>query len=248
MTITVTQGYYDTASDTYWGSNSDDWSDLANSPYQTWANWRLWTTNAQSVILTIDDDLGSSAVRAPICQFQATGECSLQLKYSTTGAFAGEETTINFAPGTEYTYGTARYYRWTVTVATTSYVPVPSLSGVSTSYLSSELRSEFYSNVDTSTLSGSASARTVPTLLGSVSNVQLTTKVATAWTDRAYSLPDAYADPTQIAPIAGVVQLNPLQIRLVDHFSVPVDGTVDIQIQGLGKITQFTTDQGITLL
>ncbi len=246
-TITITQGYQESARERYWGPNGDQWSDLATSPYQTWTNWTTWTSSPSNLILQLDDDLGSVAARAPLLSFDLLGEAAIVLKISTTGAFAGEETTINFSPGTTYTYVNGRYYRWTVTVSATSYDPVPCIISPNTAYDSTTLSTETYTQLDTTTLSGSSASRTVNTRFGTVYNCQITTKVGTAWTDRAYSLPDAYSNPASIAPIGGVVGLSPLQIRLVDHFSQPVDGYVDLYIVGLPKITQASAGTGVTI-
>lgn len=246
-TATITQGWYEGNRYRYFGSNSDTWTTLASTPYQTWSNWRTWASNAQSLILQLDDDLGSIGQRAPTINLRAQGQVTLQLKISQTGTFTGEETTINFVPGTAYTFVSGRYYRWIVTIATDSAVILPVLEFYQTSYIDNVTQDIYYTNLDTTTLSGTTSSRSISGTWGSILNVLITARRNTAWVDRAYSLPDTYVNQTDFAPIPSIISTSStLQFALLDHFTQPVDGVVDIAIKALPKITQSSSQSGVT--
>lgn len=243
-TVTVTSGNHIVYTDNYIGGNNDTWADLGSSPVATWANWRYWNTDPSNLVVRIDDDLLSSEVRAPQLLLDYYGVISsITLKISDTGSFSGEETSYTLSTGTATTVIAGRYYRWTVTLAKLNDVAAE-LRTFSTFY-SEVYRTEVFRSVSTSTLSGSITGRVVPTTLGTIHNVQLTTHNNFTWVDRAYALPDAWNETT-IAPIASVVSKSPLTIVLRDDFGVAVDGTVDIFVYGAPQIQ--LTDQGVIII
>jgi len=241
-TVTVTQGVFNQVRGVYESTMLDDWSDLNNAPYQTWTNWTTWNSNPQTIILQLDDDLGTVDIRAPLLYLTVRGTQTVALKISTTGAFAGEETTISFTyDGSSQTYPQGRYYRWTLTVAADASGLPPEVVQVDTAY-SQEYRTEYFDSLDTSTLAGTISSRTVATTLGGVSGVQITATNSTTWVDRYYALPDSFSVST-IAPVPGIVSRSPLAIYLQDHMGVAVNGVVDITITGTPKV--YHTLQGV---
>jgi hypothetical protein len=239
MTTTVIQGLYDINADSYQGVSANAWS-----TYTNWSTWLNWTQNSADLIVQVNDDLDTVAVRVPQLNLVAQGTQTITLKVSNTGAFAGEETTIAFTyDGTAVSIPAGRYYRWTVTVSLlNNQTPVIQQieSNYSTVYTTQELIA-----VDTSTLSGSVAARTVPTTVGTVYSAIITTTKNTAYVDRAYSVPDTFSVST-IAPVAGIVSKSPLQIYLQDHYGVPVDGIVDIIVTGAAKV--YHTVDGVKSL
>jgi hypothetical protein len=237
-TITVTAGTEQPLTNSWIAPNNNDWADVA-----TWAAFTSWNSNPGNLVLRVDDDLLTTDVRCPTLNIVYQGTLSLTLKTSTTGAFAGEETTYTFVLGTAVSVTAARYYRWTITVAPTG-TTVPEITGVSADY-SQIFTTEIYRSVSTSTLAGTVSARTVPLIMGTVYAVQLTPHGDFTWVDRAYALPDAWNETT-IAPKASIISKSPLTICLRDDFGVAVDGTVDIEVTGIGKI--LLTDQGVEQL
>jgi hypothetical protein len=239
MTTTVIQGLYDINADSYQGVSANAWS-----TYTNWSTWLNWTQNSADLIVQVDDDLGTVAVRVPQLNLVVQGTQTITLKVSNTGSFAGEETTIAFTyDGSAVSIPAGRYYRWTVTVSLlNNQTPVIQQieSNYSTVYSTQELIA-----VDTSTLSGSVAARTVPTTVGTVYSAIITTTRNTAYVDRAYSVPDTFSVST-IAPVAGIVSKSPLQIYLQDHYGVPVDGIVDIIVTGAAKV--YHTQDGVKSL
>ena len=229
-TTTILTGRYNSLKQVYEASNTATWATMP----ATWALYTAWNSSPSTVSLQLDDDLGSVSVRIPRLAIAFSGEATYELKVSTTGAFAGEETTVSFVLGTSYTVPQARYYRWTITVITGSTGLLPEIRSVQPSY-STEVVTEYLRNIDTSTLSGTISARQVVYTLGTVYSCDITSYDSTSWVDRAYAVPDSYSVAT-ISPVAGIVSNSPLTIVLRDYFGVPVNGIVDITIRGVPKI------------
>ena len=239
MTTTVIQGLYDINAESYQGVSANDWTD-----YTDWSTWLNWTQDSADLIVQVDDDLDTVAVRVPQLNLVAQGTQTITLKVSNTGAFAGEETTIAFTyDGSAVSIPAGRYYRWSVTVSELN-DQTPVIEQIESSYSTVYTTQEFIS-VDTSTLDGTVDARTVPTTVGTVYSAVITTTKNTAYVDRAYSVPDTFSVST-IAPVAGIVSKSPLQIYLQDHYGVPVDGIVDITVTGAAKV--YHTVDGVKSL
>ncbi len=217
--------------------DSDAWSDLTD-----WASWTNWNGNPDNLVLQIDDEFDVVAVRAPILETAHKGTLTVSLKVSNTGAFAGEETTYSIT-STAVAIAAGKYYRWTLTVAPTTNV-TPEIVYAQARYTEVYDEQEL-SGVDTSTLSGTITGRTITHNLGTLNTVVITAKEATPWVDRAYALPDTYVDPTNIAPIVGIISKDPLTIILRDDFGVPVNGIVDIRLTGAPKV--YLSDSGVTI-
>lgn len=233
-TITIIQGNQNDGNNHYLADNLDTWGDITS-----WDTWTFWNSNPDDLILRIDDDLGDYNLWLPELRIGARGLLNVQLKISATGSFTGEETTITVG-ATPVAVVSGRYYRWTITVEPNG--TVPEIGLVETNY-SKEFITQEIANVDTSTLSGTIAGRIVPTSIGTVYNVQVTAQQETSWVDRAYALPDSFTDPTDIAPIPGIISHNPLTIVLRDDFGVLVDGVVDISITGSPQI--YLTANGV---
>jgi hypothetical protein len=240
-TVTILTGSFSDYKQTYVSGNADDWGDLSSS---TWSAWNRWNDNNQGVSIRLDDDLASSTVRTATLQINLQGDPTYQLKISNTGAFAGEETTINFSAGTTYAIPAGRYYRWTITVAEGSTGLVPEIRNFFTVY-GTNVGTDYQRAIDTSTLGGTISARTVTHNFGTVYSVDMTTYNSTIWTDRYYALPDSFSVST-ISPVPGIVSTSPLTIVLRDHMGVAVDGFVDITIRGTQQVQ--ITQAGIELV
>ena len=72
-TVTVTQGVFNQVRGVYESTMLDDWSDLNSAPYQTWTNWTTWNSNAQTIILQLDDDQLTVDTRAPLLYLTVRG-------------------------------------------------------------------------------------------------------------------------------------------------------------------------------
>lgn len=239
-TYTVVSGYYDTLKQTYRSSNSNTWNSYSGS---SWSAWTQWNGNPGTLTLRIDDDLGSSTVRVASLDVFFEGDIAYQLKTSDTGAFAGEEATINFVVGTTYSIPSARYYRWTLTVVVGPNGEIPEIRSAVANY-TTLVTTEYLRRIDTSTLSGTISGRTVTHSFGTIYSVDMTAYNDTSWIDRAYVLPDSYSVST-ISPVPGIVSTSPLTIVLRDHFGVPVNGYVDITIRGTPLVQIASTGVSI---
>ena len=174
MTITVTQGYQN-AVDQYLGGSGITWADLGSSPYGSWTNWTEYKPVPQNVIVQVDDDLETIAVRTPTCEIDYEGALtSIQLKISSTGSFSGEETTINFTDGVAVDWEGGRYYRWTIEVEADGET-LPLIEDVETSYLTG-ITQELVNNLSIPSTAVDSSGHTVVTnTISKVVNVQATT-------------------------------------------------------------------------
>ena len=174
MAITITTGHQD-QNGTYLPQDTNTWADLANPPFGTWANWTTWHPQPQDIELVITDDLGSVFLRQPQLILDSQGDLSITLKISDTGAFAGEETTIDLSDGTAKSYVQGRYYRYLITIAQDSDTPIPQAGvGWDTAYLI-DTETQVLNDVDIPSASTDSSGFSlVDTTLGLITNVQAT--------------------------------------------------------------------------
>ena len=127
MTVTITQGFSDIQGVV--GTDTSTWAD-----YSTWDSFTSWATTSNDVIITVLDDELTLAARTPTIEVDYDGELSITLETSTTGSFSGEQETINFVSGSTYSYSTARYYRWTITISADSLYTTPVFYGFEATY------------------------------------------------------------------------------------------------------------------
>lgn len=237
MAASYTNGYTDTITNITVAGSNTTWADLGSSPYATWANWKIWNPSPKQLTATETIDMGTVALRQPSANWiSANYAQSVVIKISDTGAFAGEETTVTMAGTTTQSYVQGRYYKITAIWATDSLGTVPWVGEFTFNAIINTFK-EILKDVSTSTLSGTAASRTVAIQGMAAYDVKITVKKNVTWVDRAYALPDDYSITT-IPPVASYVTKNPLTICLVDHFGVPVDGTVDLEIEEFKPIFQ----------
>lgn len=167
QTVNIIQG--NQIGSTVANPNSVTWGDLTDwSSYNT---WRTPTTN--DIIVQVIDDLSTSAARIPTCEVDYEGDLTIQLKISDTGAFAGEESTIDFVDGVDYTFANGRYYRWQFTVSLNSDISEPFFLDATTSY-SQTFVTEILSDVEVYAQEDSDGFYPLTTNLGNVVNIQAT--------------------------------------------------------------------------
>lgn len=236
-TITIIKGHQDPRNNYYISENLETWADKTN-----WSTWTRWNSDPDEVEIQIDDDLGATDLWVPTLRVIARGALSVTLKTSNTGAFAGEEETYSVT-STPTSIASARYYRWTINASSAS---DPAMIQVAEPNYVQDFSTQELQNVSTASLSGTITARTVSHRFGQVFNCQITTKEATPWVDRFYAAPDDYTNPTNIAPVPGIVSKNPLTICLRDEFGVPVDGYVDLSITGAPQV--YLTTEGVVIV
>ena len=233
------------------------WADLGSSPFASWANWTTWHPNPNSVIIQVDIDTFTDALRTPILDVRMQGELSVELKITNSvftdsngfesGLFAGEETTVDFTDPEEI-YVRGRFYRWTITVATDSNLTTPLLFMYSASFTELE-DSETFQDLDTSTLTGTINAREIASTIGVCSQIIATahqegvTYSSGQFQDRQYSVPDDFVFQEN-AIVVNIVSKAPPTIRCFDLNGESIDAIVDVRLVGLKKIT--LTDSGVS--
>lgn len=212
-------------------NNTGLWSDLSGTTWADWSSWvnepanpLVWLTNMLDLQEELDFCLQISTV--------ANGTVSYDVYVSSTGAFAGEETTTNIASGaTGVASFTGRYVIIAVNVARTN--GVNTLYGVDVRANNNSINIRL-NNVDTSTLTGTSSERTLalPRTVSKIVNMEITPhELATAYTL------DLYVSSTQtskqVVPKIVSKSISTPKIALVGLDNQPRDATVDILITAL---------------
>lgn len=198
----------------------------------TWADFVQWSMVPASPLIWALDivDLGEIKTFNLKLITDADGLVSYKIYTSDTGAFAGEETvtTIN-QNASNITAFTGRYVWIEVFVAATGGPAV--LYGVEFE-ITEQVNKFSLNNIDTSTLGGTASARTLvlPKAVSGVTNIQITPKSVPN-----YQL-DVYVTdyPTCNTVLPRVVsKTSPYQIALIGLDNIARDAVVDILVEYL---------------
>jgi len=174
QTYTYTNAYRD--GDAYYPTSELSWSDLSGlswSDYTNYGGTDLAGGGYNDMVIQIDDDLDTVKFRRPLCSFFTEGTASVTLKISDSGAFTGEETTINFSIGTPVNFVKGRYYRWIITVPNDSDAGLVEITNPTTSY-EQEQRIEFFDDLALSTLSQDSESSYIVTTtsIGAVTHAQ----------------------------------------------------------------------------
>lgn len=243
---TITQGFEATSKINATGSVP--WSDLATSPYGTWANWTSWNPVPNNIVIVLEEDTDGVSQKTPLLDCVAQGAMAITLvigdtRHPTTGAIVAH-TTITFAANTDYDYLPGRYYQATITISPSTEYAVPEVSFAPRFNFSNDLIVENKFNVNTATLGGTIDARPVSTdIIGTVTGVIITaqeegvTYSSGLLRDRVYAVPDDYVFQEN-AIVTNVVSKAPLAIRCFDLNGESIDAVVDLQIFGLSEIRQ----------
>lgn len=207
--------------------DSGDWTTAA-----TWDQFAQWAMVPASPLIWATDiiDLGSSKTFNLKIITSAEGRVEYNVYTSDTGAFDGEETITAIATGDSGIAAFTGQYVWIeIFVYATGGTNV--LYGVE--YEITEQTNKFsLNNVDTSTLSGSSSARTLtlPKAVSGVTNIQITPKTVTNYTLQTYVTD--YPTCNTVLPRV-ISKTSPYQIALVGLDNVPRDAVVDILVEYL---------------
>lgn len=160
-----------------------------------------------------------------IIETSAQGSVEYAVYASDTAAFAGEETVTTISQGdTDVNAFTGQYFYIVATVTNASALPILESMNITTTLGKSTKLT--LSDVDTSTLAGSTSARTVDfgRTVSGVKNMQITVKSAPN-----YTLDTYVTDyPTSNTLLPRIVDKSVPSIALVGLDNVPRDGVVDI--------------------
>lgn len=225
--VTIT-GFIDEASNTILPNNTSTWADYAGT---TWANWTAWTGTPADPLVWITEmlDLGSSQTFNLNIETLAQGTVSYTVFVSDTGAFTGEETETAIAPGdTGISSFTGQYVIVAVSVAAGAQPPV--IEDITITATNQSLALQF-SDVDTSTLSGSVTARVLSSdrEISGILNMQITPKAVTAYDVDAY----VTNTPTSTTVIPKIIDKSLLTFSLVGIDNQPRDAVVDIVVEAL---------------
>jgi len=198
----------------------------------TWADLVQWAMVPASPLRWALDlvDLGSVKTFNLKIITSAEGRVEYRIYTSDTGAFAGEETITDIATGDSAIPAFTAQFVWIeVFVYQTSGVNV--LLGVE--FEITEQANRFsLNNVDTSTLAGTAAARTLslPKPVSGVTNIQITPKTVANYTLQTY----VTDYPTANTVIPRVIsKTSPYQIALIGLDNVPRDAIVDLLVEYL---------------
>jgi hypothetical protein len=201
----------------------------------TWGNWTTWNSQYSQQIVTYFVSGAISPI--PInftLRINTDANCPItyEVYTSSTGAYAGEEVKTTIAPGAS---SVAAFYGTTfiVAVIANAGTGIPIINSISFEYTSAGEKELTFTQVNTSTLSGTSSSRTLPlnTNIGGVSDVQIQPFEVTA-----YNL-DVYVTntPTSTYLLPKVISSTStsLTFALVGIDNQPRDGVVNINLKCL---------------
>jgi hypothetical protein len=207
--------------------STGQWSNLS-----TWSAWDTWDMFPASTLVWALDivDLGSVKTFNLKLICNCDGLASYKIYLSDTGAFSGEETIIEIDQGdTGIAAFTGRYVWIEVTVTSTGGAPI--LYGIE--YAITEEANKFsLNNIDTSTLGGTVSARTLtlPKPVSGITNIQITPRTVANYTLQTYVTD--YPTCNTVLPRV-ISKTSPYQIALMGLDNVPRDAIVDIIVEYL---------------
>jgi len=229
MALPANTGYLDESAGVVLPNNTATWATIGSS---TWDSWLVWASAPADPMTYVSNVVDLEQVRSYTLKIvcDASGTVSYDVYTSNTGLFEGEETVTNIAAGSSgITSFNSRYYAVAVNVSNTSGNPV--LRGFEMT--ASEATVTFaYNSLNTSTLAGSTSARTLvlPRSVSQIVDLQIQPHAGS------YSM-DVYVTdyPTATTLLPRIVSktIATPQIALVGLDNVARDGIVDIQIRAL---------------
>lgn len=226
MALPANTGTLDLEQGIVFPNSTDTWSTIPS----TWAEYQSWTGTPVDPMIYVSDVVDLGEVRSFCLKIitDAQGEVSYDVYTSTTGAFDGEETLTSIShTATGVASFNCRWFAVAVKVSATAGVNI--LRGFEIT-ASEQTISFDYNSLDTSTLTGTSSNRTL-TLKRTVSQVvdlQIQPHAVTA-----YNL-DVYVTntPTSTTVIPRIISkgTSTVNFALVGVDNQPRDATVDIKI------------------
>jgi hypothetical protein len=229
MALPTSTGWLNQRENTVVPNNTGTWADLTS-----WDTFTQWATEpANPLVYNIFPiiDLGSIQTFNLKIITVATGLVSYSVFTSTTGLFAGEETETVINQGDDGIPAfSGRYVVITVRVTVTGGVNV--IQGVE--YITSQgaVNTISLGDVNTSTLSGTSSARTLTLTrsIGGVTNIQITPKAVASYAVDLY----VSSTPTSTTVTPRIIsKVEPIQFALVGVDNQPRDAVVDIVLEYL---------------
>lgn len=229
MAIPDQAGYFDGSTQLIRPLSSDLWSN-----HTSWDSWTSWDTPNTSIVWYAPIiDLGRNGPFTLNITTVSTGQVSYKVFTSTTGLFQGEETETDIASGASNVSSFSGQY--VLVVVTSTYIGTElTISSINVVPKVSSPIEVLYKDLDTSTLSGTSSARTIPlsTPLSQILEVFVTPKTVTAYNLDLYV--SSSTQSTHVIPkVISKTTSGPV-IALVGLDNQPRDAVVDVLIKGLG--------------
>lgn len=230
-------GLYDPQNDVI-NSNAILYYTWADTP-GTWDSWTHWYVNAGVVNTPLvwrsqRYDNGIPISFALQIELITNGVATYQISTSNTGLFTGEETTVSIAQDDTNIAGfNARYYYITISITANS-SSIPSITAVQITR-SVDTVSEYFSNLDTSTLGGTITARPLPIVknYSIITNIDVSAKQVTSYALDVYV--SNYANSTTVIPRVVSKTRTAPTIALLGIDGSTKDGTVDVVVTGLSE-------------
>jgi hypothetical protein len=231
MTIPTVTGKLDADRGIIVPNDSSTWNSL-NSQGITWNNWNQWDFAPANPLVWLANvlDLGSVQDFTLNILTTANGTVSYDVFVSDTGAFGGEESqTTIAATATAVPAFRGRYVLVAINVAITNGLNTLENVEIQASDRTVDIK---LSSVNTSTLSGTASARqlVLPRTPSKVVHMQITPEQVTSFNIDAYVT--QYPTSTQLIPRI-VSRTVPVTIALQGRDGIDRDGICDITLSVL---------------
>lgn len=219
-------GEYNPDTNTIQPKSDGTWSDLTD--WTSWGEWRLAPQNPL-IWLTDTTDLGESQIFNLEIGTTAQGTASYRVFTSDTGRFSGEETETVINQGdTAIPSYRARY------CAVLVFIDDPSGNAVLenvTLRANNRTLTLSFSDLDTSTLSGTVDSRVLQTsrTISGIENLQITPHETAPYTL------DQYVGPskTDTQLVSRIINKDALTFKLVGLDGVARDGVVDCLVRAL---------------
>jgi hypothetical protein len=243
MTIPADNGFYNSIAEQIEPANQATWADLSGT---TWADWPRWCMDPVSPHYHTSPDIIALSEPANISiriVGDAVGEKSFQVHASTSGLFTGEETTTTIT-GTDTNipvfYG--QYFRITMGVEFDQ-ASLNVIRGVNPTATNKSFEISF-KNVDSSSLSGSISARqlVLPRTVSNIERMHITPFAPDGYVELDYIANDYFE--TAVPAYAGIVskRASEPKITFVKDDGTYTDALFDAVL--IVQPEQFINDDG----
>jgi hypothetical protein len=223
-----TNSYYDAVLDTVLPNDSGQWANVT-----TWDSFTDWFVNPVNPLVWLIEPYDLGAVKSFNLKIitNARGNVDYVVYTSSTGLFDGEETTTTILNGATGVSGFTAQYVW-IAVKVNGNAGTPLLYGVEYTISESGGNTLAINDVDTSTLSGSSSSRTltITKTIGTITNIQITPKSVSSYAVDLYV--SSSATSTTVIPRVISKAASPV-FALVGIDNQPRDAVVDIIVQYL---------------
>ena len=232
MALTTSNYRFDYDTGQVFPNGTSTWSGLSGT---TWANWTTWNYNYNSQIVYYSGPRGIGLTPRYFTlriQTDSNSPITYEVYTSNTGAFAGEETKTTIEPGDTDISGFYGAYVVFAVIANSAGLP-PQINSIQYQYSSVGEKELSYSQVNTSTLAGTSSSRTLSlgTNVGGIVDVKIQPYEVTAYNLDVYVTNTATS--TYLIPKVISSTSSSLTFALVGVDNQPRNGTVDITLKTL---------------